>query len=126
VIESPAVTLGNHAVLLAAGGGGGVSDGSLTVGPSAGASMSLAEAAGLAGAGMAGCGFPNVSGNGSTLTLLDGQAGYGNPFGCGGGGAAGWIRINSDGQQLVMNPAALASPSTAPAFVSSGMIAFRP
>ena len=124
VIESTVVTLGSQAVLLAAGGGGGVSNGMDVVAPNPLAS--LAEEVAYVGGGLPGCGFPSVSGNGSTLTLLDGQTGYGDPIGCGGGGAAGWIRINSDGQHLVMNPSAVVSPSDAPAFFSSGVIAFRP
>ena len=124
VIESPVVTLGSQAFLLAAGGGGGVSDGSETVAPSP--SVSLADELADVGSGMPGCGFPSVFGNGSTLTLLDGQTGYADPVGCGGGGAAGWIRINSDGQHLVMEPSAIVSPNAAPAFFSAGVIAFRP
>jgi hypothetical protein len=124
VIESTVVTLGGQAVLLAAGGGGGVSNGTDIVAPSS--QVSLAEEIANVGGGTPGCGFPSVFGNGSTLTLLDGQTGYGDPIGCGGGGAAGWIRINSDGQHLVVKPSAVVSPSSAPAFFSSGVIAFRP
>lgn len=124
VIESPVVTLGSQAVLLAAGGGGGLSNGTDTVAPSP--LVSLAEEIAHVGGGMPGCGFPSVSGNGSTVTLLDGQAGYGDPVGCGGGGAAGWIRINSDGEHLATSPSAVVSPSSVPAFFSSGVVAFRP
>ncbi len=87
--------------------------------------MSIAEASTEVKTGMWGCGFNGDWGNGSPSTGDDGQAGYGNPAGCGGGGAAGWIRINTSNATPAIDPMAIVSPDTTMAFISTGTIAFR-
>ncbi len=125
VVEAPAVKLGDQAVLLAVGGGGGGPSTSFNVRP--GFAMSIAEAAATVNSGMPGCGFPQVAGNGSSSVSIDGQTGYGDPTGCGGGGAAGFILINTDGTHLEMSASAIVSPgTTTTAFYPGGTIALRP
>jgi hypothetical protein len=122
VVESMSVQLGVHASLLAAGGGGGRSDGIATSLPP-GVSPAIGDPLTYVDLGAPSCGFPGDIGNGSLRTNTAGLNGDAQPTGCSGGGAAGWIRIDASGANVVVPNEAIVSPQIAPAF-STGSISF--